>query len=77
MDESFQEAVKKLKDTYNNVLVDSDAKDWKTREICYLMIRGIDELVGQLDSFITIGKEARIKKEATKTIKQLSKGITK
>ena len=49
-DESFKEAMADLVKTHVNMLINSDVDDKQSREICYMRITTINEIMAHLQS---------------------------
>ena len=57
-DESFKEAMADLVKTHVNMLINSDVDDKQSREICYMRITTINEIMAHLQS-IADGKKIK------------------
>jgi|TARA_R110000744_G_scaffold176009_2_gene294879 hypothetical protein len=55
-DESFKEAMADLVKTHVNMLINSDVDDKQSREICYMRITTVNEIIAHLQS-IADGKK--------------------
>ena len=55
-DESFKEAMADLVKTHVNMLINSDVDDKQSREICYMRITTVNEIMAHLQS-IADGKK--------------------
>ena len=55
-DESFKEAMGDLVKTHVNMLINSDVDDKQSREICYMRITTVNEIIAHLQS-IADGKK--------------------
>jgi len=55
-DESFKEALADLVKTHVNMLINSDVDDRQSREICYMRITTVNEIIAHLQS-IADGKK--------------------
>lgn len=55
-DESFKEAMADLVKTHVNMLINSDVDDKQAREICYMRITTVNEIIAHLQS-IADGKK--------------------
>lgn len=64
-DENFKKIVIQQKDRYINDIVNSDVADSETREICFLKIKVLDELVSSIES---ISQNAEIKEKRWKIL---------
>lgn len=60
-DESFKEAINELKQMHVEMIINSDVDEEKAREICYLRITTINEIMSHLQS-IADGKKINDKK---------------
>ena len=60
-DESFKEAMADLVKTHFNMLINSDVDDRQSREICYMRITTVNEIIAHLQS-IADGKKIQDKK---------------
>ena len=59
-DESFKEAMADLVKTHVNMLINSDVDDKQSREICYMRITTVNEIIAHLQS-IADGKKIKDK----------------
>tara|TARA_B110000483_G_C17866055_1_gene416057 strand:- start:200 stop:427 length:228 start_codon:yes stop_codon:yes gene_type:complete len=55
-DQSFKEAMADLVKTHVNMLINSDVDDKQSREICYMRITTVNEIIAHLQS-IADGKK--------------------
>ena len=55
-DESFKEAMADLVKTHVNMLINSDVDDKQSREVCYMRITTVNEIIAHLQS-IADGKK--------------------
>ena len=49
-DDSFQEAIDELKQMHLDMLINSDVDDKTAREVCYMRITTINEIIAHLQS---------------------------
>ena len=62
-DSSFQEAVKELITLNTDIILNSDVDEKDVREICYLKIKVINEMMGHFES---LASDSKIKHNNTR-----------
>ena len=60
-DDSFKEAIDELKQMHLDMIINSDVDEKESREICYIRITTINEIMAHLQS-IADGKKIKDKK---------------